>query len=245
MPHVAVILDHLSKSVKRTARDLSKAKGKLSKISPVSNVELSVLSKISPYIVDSENSLVLVRLMLPILIASRKEEAQIGLLRSIKNLLQNVQDPMVFFEQFSRLFSSLQSRDARLELCDVFSSMDRKTAALTEHAQLLHGLNSWNKKQLDEPDFETRLNSFSKAGKLVQTEAKAEFVVPLLLNATYTAMNTGDLALRYSAMGFVRTVVDVLRKREKADPGNWFDVLVVGCLIPAVREAVKSKQEVR
>ena len=68
--------------------------------------------------------------------------------------------------------------------------------------------------------------------------------MPLLLNATYTAMNTSDLALRYSAMGLVRTVIDVLGKMEDGQTGDWFDVLVMGCLLPAVKEAVKSKQEV-
>ena len=93
--------------------------------------------------------------------------------------------------------------------------------------------------------FIRRLNSFSKAGKLIQeAEAKAEPVMPLLLNATYTAMNTSDLALRYSAMGLVRTVIDVLGKMEDGQTGDWFDVLVMGCLLPAVKEAVKSKQEV-
>ena len=245
LPHVPTILDYLNKSIKRTTKDLSKAKGKLAKISLVSNVELSVLSKISPYITDPDQSLLLVRLMLPILNATRKEESQVGMLKSIKNLLQNVEDPMVFYSQFSRLFSSLQSREARAELCDVFSSVTMHNESSSEYAQLLHGLNSWNKKQLDEPDFERRLDSFSKAGKLMQEpeSTKAELVVPLLLTATYTAMNTGDLALRYSAMGFVRTVVGVLGEVEDGQTGNWFDVLVMGCLLPALKEAFKSKQE--
>ena len=75
-------------------------------------------------------------------------------------------------------------------------------------------------------------------------ELKAEFVVPLLLNATYTAMNTEDLALRYSAMGFVKTAIDVIERREDCQTGNWFDVLILGCILPAVKEAVKSKKEV-
>ena len=91
-----------------------------------------------------------------------------------------------------------------------------------------------------------RLDSFSKAGKLMQEpeSTKAELVVPLLLTATYTAMSTSDLALRYSAMGFVRTVVGVLGEMEDDQAGNWFDVLVMGCLLPALKEAFKSKQEV-
>ena len=156
LPHTPVILDHLSKSIKRTNKDLPKAKGKRAKISLVSTVELSVLSKISPYIVDAELSLILVRLMLPILNASQKEESQIGILKSIKNLLQNVDDPMVFYGQFSRMFSSLRSREARTELCEVFSSIAQRIASLSEYAQLLHGLNSWDNKRLDEPDFERR-----------------------------------------------------------------------------------------
>jgi uncharacterized tellurite resistance protein B-like protein len=156
LPHVPTILDYLNKSIKRTTKDLSKAKGKLAKISPVSNVELSVLSKISPHITDPEQSLQLVRLMLPILNATRKEESQVGMLKSIKNLLQNVVDPMVFYGQFSKLFASLQSREARTELCEVFSSIAMHDESLSEYAQLLHGLNSWDKKQLDEPDFARR-----------------------------------------------------------------------------------------
>lgn len=75
-------------------------------------------------------------------------------------------------------------------------------------------------------------------------ETDPEFVIPLLYNATYTTMKTSDLALRYSAMGFVRTVVDVVEGKDGGQPGNWFDVLVLGCLLPAVKEAVKLKHEV-
>ena len=93
--------------------------------------------------------------------------------------------------------------------------------------------------------FFCRLDSFSKAGKLIQKpEAKAELVVPLLLTATHTAMTTSDLALRYSAMGFLRTVVGTLEKTEDGQTSDWFDVLAMGCLLPALKEALKSKQEV-
>lgn len=94
--------------------------------------------------------------MLPILNATQKGESQIGILKSIKNLLQNIEDPMVFYGQFSRMFSSLRSREARTELCEVFSSIIQRNSSLAEHAQLLHGLNSWDNKRLDEPDFERR-----------------------------------------------------------------------------------------
>lgn len=156
LPHISIILEHLGKSIGQTTKDLTKAKGKLSKISPVSSVELSVLSKISPYIKDSDNSSILIRLMLPLLTVTQKEESQIGMLKSIKKLLRNVEDPMVYYGQLSRLFSSVHSREARTQLCEVFSSIARKNEAFYKHAQLLYGLNSWSKKQLDEPDFERR-----------------------------------------------------------------------------------------
>lgn len=92
-----------------------------------------------------------------------------------------------------------------------------------------------------------RLDSFSKAGKLVEEAgADPEMMTPLLLNATYTALRTVELALRYSAIGFIKTVVDVVRKRDIAGESfcKWFDVLIAGCLFGAVKEAVKSKQEV-
>ena len=93
--------------------------------------------------------------------------------------------------------------------------------------------------------FFNRLDSFSRAGKLLQDmKTEAELFMPLLLNATYTAMNTEDLALRYSAVGFVRSLVDIVEQREREEAGDWFDILVVGCILPAVKEAVKSKQQV-
>lgn len=229
--------------MKRTSKDLAKAKGKLSKISLLSKLELSVLSKISPFIRDPDHSLVLVRLIIPILNASREEKAQIGMLQSVANLLKNVAAPTAFYTQLSRLFSTLHKRDARNELCEVFSSIFEKDETLSEVSSLLHALNSWNKKQLDEPDFEARLDAFAQAGKLIQEASlDPDFIIPLLLNATYFAMKTTDMALRYSAVSFIRAVVESVGHDQS---GRWFEVLILGCLMPAVREAVKSKQEVR
>ena len=243
LPHVTTLFDYLSKSVKRTSKHLAKAKGKLSKISIVSQHELPVLSKISPFIVDAEHSLVLIRLIVPILNASRKEDAQIGMLKSIANLLKNVHTPSLFLAQISRLFSTLHAREARNELCRVFTSISERERTLAEQARLVCAMNSWSRRQLDEPDFGARLDAFSQAGKLVREgHVDAEVVSVFLFNATYFAMRTTDMALRYSAVGFIRVLVDKVCEDES---GKWFDVLVLGCLLPAVREAVKSKQEVR
>lgn len=95
LPYVSIILEYLNKRIRRTTKNLSKMKGKLCKTHLVTKTELSVLSHISPYIVDSDQSLHLCRLMVSILNMTNKEESKVEMLKSIKNLLKNVQDPMV------------------------------------------------------------------------------------------------------------------------------------------------------
>lgn len=38
--------------------------------------------------------------------------------------------------------------------------------------------------------------------------------MPLFLNATHTVFTTTDLALRYSALGFMKNVIDVIEERK-------------------------------
>lgn len=69
--------------------------------------------------------------------------------------------------------------------------------------------------------------------------------MPLFLNATHTVFTTTDLALRYSALGFMKNVIDVIEERKDDTDCNWFNVIVLGCLFPAIREAVQSRHEVK
>ena len=235
------ILKYLSRSVKQAIENSRKNKGKV--ILP--QRELSVLSKISPFVKDAEQSSTLINVLLPFVNSSQKEETSNNILSTIKGLLPNVDAPREFATSLSKLFSQLTSRSTRQSLCDVFLELSNVDSSFSpKTCELLSQLNAWNRKRLDEPDYDTRLAGFTNAKVLIQQSAlKTDEILPLLHNCIHFVLCSDDLSIRDSAGSCMSCIVRyvVQRSDEKDEP---FHVLIMKCLLPACKKALSSKKEV-
>ena len=241
LPHMSDILEYLSRSVKQSIENSRKNKGKV--ILP--QRELSVLSKISPFVKDAEQSSTLINVLLPFVNSSQKEETSNNILSTIKDLLPNVDAPREFATSLSKLFSQLTSRSTRQFLCDVFLELSNVDSSFSpKTCELLSQVNAWNRKRLDEPDYDTRLAGFTNAKILIQQSAlKTDEILPLLQNCIHFVLCSDDLSIRDSAGSCMSCIVRyvVQQSDEKDEP---FHVLIMKCLLPACKKALSSKKEV-
>ena len=122
IPHLSSILEYLSKTIKNASQSV-KAAGKKRIGSVLPEVELSVLSKISPYATDPEHSASLIRLLFPCLRCTQKEETENNTIKTIANLLSNLQNPESVVKPLARLFSQISSRFSRQSLCKAFDEL--------------------------------------------------------------------------------------------------------------------------
>ena len=203
---------------------------------------MSVLSKLSPFVTSPEHSATLIKVLVPCLYAHQKNDAENNTLKTIRNLLPNVNAPSAFLKPFSRLFSHLRSRSSRQCLCDVFTTLGELDGEIADVASVVSRMNAWNAKRLDEPDYTLRLSGFSDASRLVTSgELTGQRVLPALQNCIHFVLHSEDLSVRDSAGSCLGNIVQELAAREGE---GEFQELVMNCVVPACKRALKSKNEV-
>ena len=136
LPHLSIILKYLSRTVKNISHSF-RAAGKKRSTSILPQLELSVLSKISPYTTDPDHSAMLVQLLLPFLYSNQKEETENNMVKTVSNLLPNLQSPAMFVKPLSKLFSQLSSRFSRQSLCKTFEELAVLDPGFKDVAQIL------------------------------------------------------------------------------------------------------------
>lgn len=242
LPHISGILEYLSHSVQRAINN-SKGKNKGKVILP--QRELSVLSKISPFVKDAKQSATLIDVLLPFLSSSQKEETANNILKTVKSLLANVERPREFGTLLSKLFSQINTRSTRQCLCDVFLELANVDSSFSPDAcKILARLNAWSAKRLEEPDYDARLEGFANAKLLVEQDAlKTDEILPLLHNCIYFVLCSDDLSIRDSAGSCMTCIVRYVVQRSGVKDER-FHVLIMKCLLPACRKALSSKKEV-
>ena len=230
----------------KTAIGSSGTKGKAKRKVILPQRELSVLSKISSFVKDSQQSSMLIGVLVPVLRSSLKEETINNILNTIRNLLSNVGSPKEFAVVFSRLFSQIIARRSRQYLCEIFSELSSLDASFSvKTSEILSQLNAWDARRVDEPDYDARLAGFSSAKLLIQQgELQTEEVLPILHNCIHFVLCSDDLSIRDSAGSCLSSIVRfVMQQIEKTDHG--FHLLIMNCLLPACKRALSSKNEVR
>ncbi|KAK7813688.1 hypothetical protein U0070_001394 [Myodes glareolus] len=115
LPHVPAILQYLSKTT------ISAEKVKKKKNRAQVSKELGILSKISKFMKDREQSSLLITLLLPFLLhGSVAQDTELDILVTVQNLLQHCLNPTSFLKPLAKLFSVIQNKLSRQLLCTVF-----------------------------------------------------------------------------------------------------------------------------
>ncbi|XP_078664356.1 small subunit processome component 20 homolog isoform X2 [Branchiostoma floridae x Branchiostoma belcheri] len=237
LPHVAAILGHLRSAV----QSIGKAGGR-QKL-PMS--ELNILSRISAYVEDPQQSAMLVGLLLPYLRrpAITDHSAQVDILVTVGNLVRQVPDPKACWEQLAAMLSSLEGREPRQELCKVFAAVAERDPTVKEIATIIHNLNTWDKKRVEEPDYDTRLSAFKCVNQTMKEWVTLDttFGLPVIHNCFHVVLRLEDFSLRSNA---AYCVTQVLQKMEAADSTlEEYKKVVQKTILPLVRKGLWSKNE--
>lgn len=242
LPHLPQLLEYLSRSVQQ-AIDSSKGKNKGKDMLP--QRELSVLSKLSPFVKDANESSTLIEVLLPFMSSYQKEETANNILKTVKSLLVNVETPRNFVSSLSKLFSQIIVRSTRQCLCDVFLEVGNIDSTFSsEICDVLADLNSWNPQRIEEPDYDRRLTGFANVKRLIGQDAlKTEEILPILHNCIYFVLNSDDMSIRDSAGSCMSCVVHNIVQRSGVNDER-FHVLIIKCLLPALKRVLASKKEV-
>ncbi|XP_024150464.1 small subunit processome component 20 homolog [Oryzias melastigma] len=237
LPHISTLLLYFNGVVRNTDRlRKKKFRAQVSK-------ELNILSKISRFVSDKEQSSVLISLLLPFLLkGNNAQETEIDILATIQNLLRQCERPSAFLRPLSKLFAVIHNKLPRKALTAVFQTLSDLDASLSYITELAAKLNAFDSRHLDEVYFDVRLTAFQDATRRVRDLQSLD--LDLISTIVYNCFHTyeiGDMSLADNATLCLSTVIGRLAA---VGPGEQiYRDLIQHTILDAVLKGLRSKTE--
>ncbi|XP_054655986.1 small subunit processome component 20 homolog [Dunckerocampus dactyliophorus] len=237
LPHISTLLQYLSGVVRNTDRlKKKKFRAQVSK-------ELSILSKISRFVSDKEQSSTLIRLLLPYLQkGNNPQETELDILATVQNLLQQCVQPSAFLQQLSKLFSVIHNKLPRQALTSVFQTLSDLDPSLTYITDMASKLNAFDSRHLDEIYFDVRLTAFQDTTRHVR-EMKTldlDYIGTVIHNCFHT-YEIGDMSLGDNATLCLSAIISQLAEVGAGE--QIFRDVVQHTILNAVHKGLRSKTE--
>ncbi|XP_062913663.1 small subunit processome component 20 homolog [Mobula hypostoma] len=237
LPHISMILQHLNKAVRNVERMKKKQfQAQVSK-------DLSILSRISRFVQDKDQSSVLINLLLPYLFKpNTSQDTEIDILQTIQNLLQHCVQPSSFLKPLGTLFSVIQNKLSRQMLCSVFQSLADLDGTLAYVTETVTKLNAFDRRHLDDIDFDVRLSAFQLATSAIREMKKLDMVylIPIMHNCFYS-IQLGEMTLSDCATLCLSSIVQQVASIECSE--EEYKEVILRTLLDTLRNCLKSKVE--
>ncbi|XP_068162452.1 small subunit processome component 20 homolog [Antennarius striatus] len=237
LPHISTLLRYLS-GVVRNGDRLKKKKHRAQVAK-----ELNILSKVSRFVSNKEQSSVLISLLLPHLQkANNPQETEIDILATVQNLLRQCEQPSSFLRPLSKLFSIIHNKLPRQALTNVFQTLSDLEPSLVYITDLGSKLNAFDSRHLDEIHFDVRLTAFQEATRRVRdmTTLDLDYISAILHNCFHT-FEIGDMSLADNATLCLSAVITQLAG---VGPGEQiYRDVVQHTILDAVHKGLRSKTD--
>ncbi|XP_066524697.1 small subunit processome component 20 homolog [Hoplias malabaricus] len=237
LPHIPVLLQYLSGVVLNSDR-LRKKKFRAQVVK-----ELNVLSMISKFVTDKEQSSTIISLLLPYIHKPKNaEEMELDILGTVHNLLKQCSEPSVFLKPLSKLLSVIQNKQSRQALCDIFQTLSELNSDLNYITDVVVQLNAFDRRHLDEIHFDVRLLAFQKAIKHINGMSVLDMkYLTAVMHNCFHSFEVGDMSLADSAILCLSAVITQLAA--VGCPEQEYKDIVQYTVLDAVRRGLKSKTE--
>lgn len=242
-PYMSGLLDNVAKVVQKASES-----GSVS--SAIAQREIALLSQISRYVSDSAQSATLLSLFLPLLRKAGKsvpEKAKTDMLRIACDLLPSIPalsdvESQLFttsYESFSLLLSLLRSRNARSLVIEAFTVLAKIHRSMDTLASLLASLNAYSATRMDEPDFDCRLDAFTKLNEETYSSLTGRDWIPILHTLLYFIHDEDELSIRSNASMAMKRFVETMAASD--DPAMRACFMKI--LFPGLKRGLRSKSD--
>ncbi|ELW71577.1 Small subunit processome component 20 like protein [Tupaia chinensis] len=236
LPHVPAILQYLSKTT------ISAEKVKKKKNRAQVSKELGILSKISKFMKDKEQSSLLITLLLPFLHRGNiAQDTEIDILVTVQNLLKHCQDPTSFLKPLAKLFSVIKNKLSRQLLCTVFQSLSDFESELKYITDIVK-LNAFDQRHLDDINFDVRFATFQTITNYIKEMQTVDinYLIPVMHNCFYN-LELGDMSLSDNASMCLMTIIKKLAALNVTE--KEYKEIIHRSLLEKLRKGLKSQTE--
>jgi U3 small nucleolar RNA-associated protein 20 len=175
------------------------------------------------------------------------EKTKIGVIESVQNLLPLCGDFSPNFPSFkmrlssvSRLFSMLNSRVARVHLCEIINIFAEADSSLHGVGELVKNLNAFDLRRLDTPDFEKRLAAYAKLNEEIYQTLNSVAWTPIVYNLLYYVQDPEEMSLRTGAAFGLERFFTIAGERQLTLD---FVELLSHAILPVIKKNIKNPIE--
>ncbi|KAG7496109.1 small subunit processome component 20-like [Solea senegalensis] len=237
LPHISTLLRYFSRIICNTDRlKKKKYRAQVAK-------ELNILSKVSRFVSDKDQSSVLISLLLPYLQRGHNpQETEIDILATVQNLLRQCEQPSAFLRPLSKLFSVIHNKLPRQALTSVFQTLSDMEPSLTYITDLTAKLNAFDSRHLDEIYFDMRLTAFQDATRHVKDMQTLDLdYISIIIHNCFHTYEIGDMSLADNATLCLSAVITQL---EAVGAGEQlYKDIIQHTILDAVHKGLRSKTE--
>ncbi|XP_031318808.2 small subunit processome component 20 homolog [Camelus dromedarius] len=236
LPHVPAILQYLSKTT------ISAEKVKKKKNRAQVSKELGILSKISKFMKDKEQSSLLITLLLPFLHRGNiAQDTEVDILVTVQNLLKHCLEPTSFLKPLAKLFSVIKNKLSRQLLCTVFQTLSDFESGLKYITDVVK-LNAFDQRHLDDINFDVRFSAFQVITSYIKEMQTMDvnYLIPVMHNCFYN-MELGDMSLSDNASMCLMTVIKKLAALDVTE--KEYREVIHRSLLEKLRKGLKSQTE--
>uniref|UniRef100_A0A0D9S1D0 UTP20 small subunit processome component n=1 Tax=Chlorocebus sabaeus TaxID=60711 RepID=A0A0D9S1D0_CHLSB len=236
LPHVSAILQYLSKTT------ISAEKVKKKKNRAQVSKELGILSKISKFMKDKEQSSLLITLLLPFLHRGNiAEDTEVDILVTVQNLLKHCVDPTSFLKPIAKLFSVIKNKLSRKLLCTVFETLSDFESGLKYITDVVK-LNAFDQRHLDDINFDLRFETFQTITSYIKEMqiVDVNYLIPVMHNCFYN-LELGDMSLSDNASMCLMSIIKKLAALNVTEKD--YREIIHRSLLEKLRKGLKSQTE--
>ncbi|VDP04676.1 unnamed protein product, partial [Soboliphyme baturini] len=211
----------------------------------VDEMDLFILSHLCKQsVTDQPLQQMFVTLLLSLIFKKHLPEAsEQDILCTILSLLRLLPEPSAYSSYVFPLFARLKFRASRALLCEILNVVYPKKER-EDVREIVIGLNSWDKSNVEEPDYRRRLNSHNAANSLLNTVDDADFsdFCRLLFYNCVHLLEAGiDMSLRDNACFSMQKTVETIRVRLNFEDSSK---LLRRCILPKLCCLLTSKSDI-
>ncbi|KRX78527.1 Small subunit processome component 20 -like protein [Trichinella sp. T6] len=172
-------------------------------------------------------------------------EIQLILLDAVLRLLEHSSnDTLQYLDSVINLYACLRQRSVRTRLHEIFTAIVADDPEYIKLSQIIDGLNSWNKRQVEEFDYDRRLAAHQQANHFLYEVSKRALKPTLTLlfyNCFHFIELVDDLSLRTNATHTVDQCFHCMSTRLVQD--EWNSILN-NIVLPYLTNALKNPNDI-
>lgn len=241
----AILLPHLPQILEKFRINLQKRRG-------LTKRDLNIVSRCTELVMDSKTSSALLELLLPILVRKSHinagEEALAQMVVTIKNLFEKIDEPEQHIRSIAPMFEQVTAVGPRKLLCELIETIAKRSIperkpALKRMSDIVKAMNAWDRRWVEQPDYEKRLMAYKQIGDL-QAAGQVDMNLGLMTvyHSFYFIKHEKDLAMRDSASFHLKSIVPALAKQFANEPRE-LEYLVGNVILNLIRRTISDKND--